>query len=176
MQRWVVFLGFALVQCPDLAAASTKSPEVPLWKQVLSVFTPASAARLEQRRQVRPARTAVAPNAVEKLMASPAHGPGIAPAGTDTRCNGGQRIISAYYWQGEHTASGQPFNPHGMTAAHRTLPFGTRLTVTNPRTGKSVVVIINDRGPFVPGVSLDLSLGAAQAIGMHGIGAVCISS
>jgi rare lipoprotein A len=61
-----------------------------------------------------------------------------------------------------------------MTAAHRTFPFGTRLTVTNPRTGKSVTVVVNDRGPYVSGVGLDLSLGAAQAIGMHGTGAVCI--
>jgi len=71
-------------------------------------------------------------------------------------------------------ASGAPFNPDGMTAAHRTLPFGTRLTVMNPRTGQSVSVVINDRGPFVQGVSLDLSRGAAQAIGMHGTGAVCL--
>ncbi len=83
--------------------------------------------------------------------------------------------MSAFYWQGQRTASGQRFDPQGMTAAHRTLPFGTRLTVTNPRTGKSVTVVINDRGPFVSGVALDLSLGAAQAIGMHGTGSVCIS-
>jgi rare lipoprotein A (peptidoglycan hydrolase) len=89
-------------------------------------------------------------------------------------CNGGQRVVSAYYWEGHHTASGQPFNPHGMTAAHRTLPFGTRLNVTNPRTGKTVNVTINDRGPYVRGVSLDLSLGAAQAIGLQGTGSVCI--
>ncbi len=89
-------------------------------------------------------------------------------------CNGGRRIMSAYYWEGHHTASGQPFNPRGMTAAHRTLPFGTRLNVTNPRTGKTVNVLINDRGPFVRGVSLDLSLGAAQAIGLHGTGSVCV--
>jgi rare lipoprotein A len=92
-----------------------------------------------------------------------------------TDCNGGKRIISAFYWQGQRTASGQRFDPQAMTAAHRTLPFGTRLTVTNPRTGKSVTVIVNDRGPFVSGVALDLTLGAAQAIGMHGTGAVCIS-
>jgi rare lipoprotein A len=49
------------------------------------------------------------------------------------------------------------------------------LTVTNPRTGQSVVVVVNDRGPFISGVSLDLSLGAARAIGMRGVGAVCIS-
>jgi rare lipoprotein A len=89
-------------------------------------------------------------------------------------CNSGKRIISAYYWEGKRTASGEPFDPKGMTAAHRTLPFGTRLNISNPRTGKSIVVVVNDRGPFVSGVDLDLSLGAAQAIGMNGTGAVCI--
>jgi rare lipoprotein A len=96
------------------------------------------------------------------------------PGARSADCNGGERIVSAYYSVGRHTASGQPFNPHGMTAAHRTLPFGTRLTVTNPRTGQSVTVVINDRGPFVRGVSLDLSQGAAKAIGMHGTGSVCV--
>lgn len=108
--------------------------------------------------------------------------PGLAPPTAPSRarpasedgCNGGQRIISAYYWEGRHTASGEPFNPNGMTAAHRTLPFGTRLTVSNPRTGRSVTVVINDRGPYVRGVSLDLSIAAAKAIGMHGTGSVCI--
>ncbi len=89
-------------------------------------------------------------------------------------CNVGRKVITAYYWEGSHTASGQPFNPHAMTAAHRTLPFGTHLNVVNPRTGKSVEVIVNDRGPYVAGVGLDLSLGAAQAIGLHGTGSVCI--
>jgi rare lipoprotein A len=89
-------------------------------------------------------------------------------------CNVGRKVVTAYYWEGGHTASGQPFNPHAMTAAHRTLPFGTHLNVTNPRTGQSVEVIVNDRGPYVSGVGLDLSLGAAQAIGLHGTGSVCI--
>jgi rare lipoprotein A len=89
-------------------------------------------------------------------------------------CNTGRKVITAYYWEGSHTASGQAFNPHAMTAAHRTLPFGTHLNVTNPRTGKSVEVIVNDRGPYVAGVGLDLSIGAAQAIGLHGTGSVCI--
>jgi Lytic transglycolase len=89
-------------------------------------------------------------------------------------CEVGQRIISAYYGQGRRTASGEPFNPQGMTAAHRTLPFGTRLNVINPRTGQSVTVVINDRGPFVRGVSLDLTVAAAKAIGMRGTGTVCI--
>jgi rare lipoprotein A len=68
---------------------------------------------------------------------------------------------------GRKTASGQVFKPYGMTAAHRTLPFGTCLLVSNPRTGKSVRVTVNDRGPFTKGISLDLSLGAARAIGMR---------
>jgi rare lipoprotein A len=95
-------------------------------------------------------------------------------AASSNGCEVGQRIISAYYWQGRRTASGEPFNPQGMTAAHRTLPFGTRVNVINPRTGQSVTVVINDRGPFVRGVGLDLSLAAAKAIGMRGTGTVCI--
>jgi len=68
---------------------------------------------------------------------------------------------------GNRTASGEVFNPNGLTAAHRTLPFGTCLRVGNPKTGRSVAVRVNDRGPFTKGVSLDLSYGAARAIGMH---------
>jgi len=68
---------------------------------------------------------------------------------------------------GNHTASGERFKPNGHTAAHRSLPFGTCLRVGNPKTGRSVSVRVNDRGPFTKGVSLDLSYGAARAIGMH---------
>jgi rare lipoprotein A len=91
--------------------------------------------------------------------------------------NGCAQIIkTSYYETGRWTASGEPFRPDGLTAAHRTLPFGTRLTVTNPRTGQSVTVVVNDRGPYVRGVSLDLSRGAARAIGMRGTQHVCISA
>lgn len=85
---------------------------------------------------------------------------------------GGSLIYASYYSSGYRTASGERFNPNGYTAAHRSLPFGTRVQVTNPRTGRSVVVRINDRGPFVRGRSLDLARGAAFAIGMRGTGAV----
>ena len=68
---------------------------------------------------------------------------------------------------GNRTANGERFNPNGLTAAHRSLPFGTCLRVSNPKTGKSVKVRVNDRGPFTKGVSLDLSAGAARAIGMR---------
>jgi rare lipoprotein A len=81
---------------------------------------------------------------------------------------GGTFITASYYCSGTRTASGEHFNPNGFTAAHRTLPFGTRLAVTNPANGRTVVVRINDRGPFVHGVSLDLARGAAFAIGMYG--------
>jgi rare lipoprotein A len=80
-----------------------------------------------------------------------------------------QAEIASYYGRelaGRRTASGEKFNPSAMTAAHRTLRFGTKVRVTNPRNGRAVVVRINDRGPFVKGRSLDLSSGAARAIGM----------
>lgn len=72
---------------------------------------------------------------------------------------------------GRPTASGEPFDPARLTAAHRTLPMGTRLRVTNVRNGKSVVVRVNDRGPFSGNRTLDLSYAAARQIGMIQTGA-----
>ena len=76
-------------------------------------------------------------------------------------------MLASFYWQGTQTASGERFDPDGMTAAHRTLPFGTRLRVCYRG---CVVVRISDRGPFSRGRDLDLSIGAARAIGMTGAG------
>lgn len=73
---------------------------------------------------------------------------------------------------GRRTASGERMNPQAMTAAHRALPFGTVVTVTHRRTGRSVTVRINDRGPFHPGRCIDLSTAAARAIGLGGTGPV----
>ena len=70
------------------------------------------------------------------------------------------------WFRGKTTASGELFNPDELTAAHKTLPFGTNLTLTNPATGFTVTVRINDRGPFVKGRDLDISKGAAKALGM----------
>lgn len=84
-------------------------------------------------------------------------------------------MVATWYTTGRHTASGEAFNPDGHTAAHRTLPFGSRVTVTNPRSGKSITVVINDRGPFVKGVTIDLARGAARAIGMKDTQWVCMS-
>ena len=72
--------------------------------------------------------------------------------------------LASYYKSGRKTANGERFNPNGLTAAHRTLPFGTKVRVTNLRNGKSVVVRINDRGPFIRGRIIDLSLGAARLV------------
>ena len=82
--------------------------------------------------------------------------------------------IASYYASGTRTASGARFNPDGLTAAHRSLPFGTRVRVTNRANGHSVVVVINDRGPFVGGRVIDLSRGAARAIGMGGLAPVSL--
>lgn len=78
----------------------------------------------------------------------------------------GEASYYGYELAGNRTASGERFNPKALTAAHRTLPLGSRLRVTNKANGKSVVVRINDRGPFVKRRILDVSLGAAQEIQM----------
>ncbi|MEV0151879.1 MULTISPECIES: septal ring lytic transglycosylase RlpA family protein [unclassified Nonomuraea] len=77
---------------------------------------------------------------------------------------------ASYYAEGQMTASGERFNPSAMTAAHKTLPMGSRVRVTNPRNGDSVTVRINDRGPYVGGRCLDLSRAAFAAIGNTGAG------
>jgi rare lipoprotein A len=84
-----------------------------------------------------------------------------------------QRGMASWYGPGFHgrrSASGERFNQNALTAAHRTLPFGTQVRVTNLNSGTSVVVRINDRGPFIHGRVIDLSRAAAGAIGMLGSG------
>lgn len=78
--------------------------------------------------------------------------------------------MASYYSQGSRTASGEKFNPRELTAAHPSLPFGTRVRVTNVTTGRSVTVRINDRGPFVRGRVIDVSHSAAESLGMVGRG------
>jgi rare lipoprotein A len=85
-------------------------------------------------------------------------------------------IASIYAYAGEKTANGERANPGGLTAAHKTLPFGTRVRVVNKRNGKSVVVRINDRGPFVRGRIIDLTPAGARAIGFSGITPVSVES
>jgi rare lipoprotein A len=84
-----------------------------------------------------------------------------------------QTGIASVYSEGP-TATGERVVASGLTAAHRTLPFGTMVRVTNTSNGRSVVVRINDRGPFVKGRIIDLTPGAAHAIGIAGLGAVTV--
>jgi rare lipoprotein A len=80
-------------------------------------------------------------------------------------------------YHGQTAANGEIYNAYGLSAAHRYLPFGTKLKVTNQRNGKSVIVRINDRGPYVSGRSLDLSYGAFSKIASpgQGVASVCYS-
>jgi len=78
--------------------------------------------------------------------------------------------LASFYGSPQQTANGEQFNPRALTAAHRTLPFGTKVRVTNVRSGRTVTVRINDRGPFVPGRVIDLSQAAAAELGIVGRG------
>jgi rare lipoprotein A len=89
--------------------------------------------------------------------------------------SGGGGIASVYGYTGSRTASGERTRPSGLTAAHRTLPFGTRVRVTNKRNGRSVVVRINDRGPFVRGRVIDLTPAGAHALGFSGLAPVVLA-
>jgi rare lipoprotein A len=117
------------------------------------------------------------------LLAMPAQAQGwawflkhIHPTG---QCASGREIIGSIYWDGSHNADGTRFRPHGVSAAHRTLPFGTTVTIHNPKNGRSLSVPIKDRGPYIAGVhkegAIDLSLGAARALGMTASQYVCAS-
>ncbi|WP_203998908.1 septal ring lytic transglycosylase RlpA family protein [Micromonospora lutea] len=116
-----------------------------------------------------PSRTAQAPSRSKQRTASPTPKPTAkkttARPVVDTGSCG-----ASFYWQGQMTANGETFNPEGMTAAHKTLPFDTKVRVTNPANGKSVTVRINDRGPFIEGRCLDLARAAFGEIASLDLG------
>jgi rare lipoprotein A len=93
-------------------------------------------------------------------------------ASTSTGTSGTGTCGVSFYSTGSTTANGERFDPDGLTAAHKTLPFNTRIRVTNPANGKSVVVRVNDRGPFVGGRCLDLARGAFAQIASLGSGVI----
>ncbi len=96
------------------------------------------------------------------LLAQTFRPAGEKPAGVQT----GTASWYGHKHQGRRTASGQPFDPRSPTAAHKTLPLGTVVRVTNLKTGQSAKVRVNDRGPYVPGRIIDLSAAASKALGM----------
>jgi len=84
-----------------------------------------------------------------------------------------ETMVTSYYggrFHGRNTASGERYDRNAMTCAHKTLPFNTLLQITNPRNGKSVIVRVTDRGPFVRGRQLDISYAAARELGLLAIG------
>ena len=85
-------------------------------------------------------------------------------------------LASVYGYQGGKTASGERANPGQLTAAHKSLPFGTLVRVTNKKNGRTVTVRINDRGPFVRGRIIDLTPAAASQLGFSGLATVAVSA
>ncbi len=82
--------------------------------------------------------------------------------------------LASFYTESRRVAAGGRYNPRGLTAAHRTLPFGTRVRLVDPKSGRSVVVTINDRGPFRRGRVIDISPAAARALGMINRGVIYV--
>jgi rare lipoprotein A len=142
----------------EVAAASTPiAPAAAPRDRVTRLDVPIPA------RSARWARTASAP----QLPA-----PIVMPAASVDARSSWQGVASWYGpgFAGRLTANGEVFDPNQLTAAHRTLPFGSQVRVINPATGLAVVVTINDRGPFIPGREIDLSWAAAEVIGLVSAG------
>lgn len=120
-----------------------------------------------------PAQTARGDNALQSDI-----GPRDLPTGAPMVVTSVSHGLASWYgpgFAGRSTANGETFNPNQLTAAHRTLPFDTLVRVTNQNTGQSVVVRINDRGPFIHGRIIDLSRAGADAIGMLSTGVANVS-
>jgi rare lipoprotein A (peptidoglycan hydrolase) len=101
-----------------------------------------------------------------------AHASNVSPENSLDRIEAGQWVVASMYWEDKLVSTGGSFNPIGWYAAHKTLPIGTLIRVSNPKNHRSITVTINDRGPFPPGRDLDLSLGAGTLLGLSGLGTV----
>jgi rare lipoprotein A (peptidoglycan hydrolase) len=91
---------------------------------------------------------------------------------TFDRIQAGTWVTASMYWEDKLVSTGKSFNPIGWHAAHKTLPIGTLIRVSNPKNHRSINVTVNDRGPFVANRDLDLSLGAGTLLGLQGLGTV----
>ena len=101
-----------------------------------------------------------------------AHASNVSRENSYDRIEAGQWVVASMYWEDKLVSTGKSFDPIGWHAAHRTLPIGTLIRVSNPKNHRSITVTINDRGPFAPGRDLDLSLGAGTLLGLKGLGTV----
>lgn len=166
-------MGFA-VACSGSSYASPGSAYN--YRSEGSVYAQRAARRLASRarpqRAVASAEPEPKPASVKPVRLASLEGQDTRVADASGPTQSTQSGMASYYGteSGSQTASGARFNPSAMTAAHRTLPFGTKVRVTNKRNGRSVVVTINDRGPFIRGRIIDLSTGAAGIIGMRSAG------
>jgi len=152
VQLFVLALaGATLAGCVQHTATERSAP---LGVSPQASLAPQRRASVAHHRRVAAASRKHTPFAARPAAAKPA-------AMTD-----GSVGIASFYKHGSKTANGEQFNPSDLTAAHRTLPFGTRLRVTHVATGQSVTVRVNDRGPFIPGRVVDVSHSAAEALGM----------
>ena len=175
MSRPVRFAG-SLLLTATLAACAANPPGqhalAPLIDKTAAakpIATPVSwpAATVAPPPLLIPAVFTPAPAPAATALAKPASLPRTAPvAGRHHELDG----LASYYWQDQMTASGERFNKHAMTAAHKTLPLGTRVRVTHLASGRAVTVRINDRGPFKPGRIIDLSEAAAKELQMTAAG------
>lgn len=119
-------------------------------------------------------RTASASPSSSASASSRSSSPSAGGSSSLTPANGAS-CVASNYWEPQPTANGERFDPNAMTAAHKTLPFNTRVKVTNPRNGKTVIVRINDRGPYIAGRCLDLSRAAFAQIGDLGRGVMTVN-
>ncbi|WP_345625001.1 septal ring lytic transglycosylase RlpA family protein [Rugosimonospora acidiphila] len=163
----------------DAAGAAVGAAEVRI-TPIPTRSTDDRASRSGLRALPSPSATSVAPSPSPSRSPSPSptH-PSPKPSTkkpTPTQTSGGGTVASSgtcgvsYYGDGSRTANGEAFDPNGLTAASKTLAFNTKVRVTNPANGKSVVVRINDRGPYVSGRCLDLTTAAFAAIASLGTG------
>jgi rare lipoprotein A len=153
IQLFAVALGAAsLAACAQSSVVTQKSELVAASRQ----------ASLEHNR-----KTSFVTN--RRVAVTKKHTP-FAPAKNAAETQVASHGLASFYTEGTRTANGEKFDTQELTAAHRTLPFGTRLRVTNVATGRSVTVRVNDRGPFIPGRVVDVSHSAAETLGMVGGG------
>ena len=139
------------------AASLAACAQSPVGRQKADISGPARHAAIERHREARPV------SIVRVHPSSPA------PVRT-TAASPASRGVASFYSDDQETASGEKFDKNELTAAHPSLPFGTRLRVTNVSTGRAVTVRVNDRGPYVHGRVVDVSYSAAEALGMVNAG------
>jgi rare lipoprotein A len=173
---------FAAALVAGFAVTSLAAPaSAEWWDDVIKKSKTSSASSAPKAAAAKPAaskQVAAKPTAAKKVAsAASAEDDGSRPqkksaSSTQTggSLSGGEYGVASYYWQPQRLAGGGWFDPNAWTAAHKTLPLGTRVRVTRLDNGNTVDVTINDRGPYISGRIIDLSRRAAQAIDMTGQG------